>query len=99
MNDIMKIIKCLEKSGLFIKDIHETIKNEAREQKWYLSMLLGTLGASLLGDLLAGKTKLEQPKERWQRVEDEVQSELARTFNTASSFNKFWNTKVLSKWT
>ena len=56
MNNIMKIIKSLEESGLFIKSVSKTIKNEAKEQKGgYLSMLLDTLGASLLGTLLAGK--------------------------------------------
>ena len=56
MNDIMKIIKTLEGSGLLIKDVKETIKNEAKGQKrGFLSMLLGTLDASLLGNLLTGK--------------------------------------------
>ena len=56
MNDIIKIVKSLEESGLFIKDVSETIKNEEKEQKGrFLRMLLGTLGASLLGDLLTGK--------------------------------------------
>ena len=54
MNDIMK--KSLEESALLIKGVSETIKNEAKEQKSeFLSMLLGILGASLLGNLLAGK--------------------------------------------
>ena len=48
MNDIMKIIKFLEESVLLIKDVTQTIKNEAKEQKvTFLSMLLGGLGASL----------------------------------------------------
>ena len=56
MNDIMKIVKSLEESTLLIKDVSETIQNEAKEQKdRFLSMLLGTLGASLLGNLLTGK--------------------------------------------
>ena len=56
MNDIMKVIKSLEESGLLIKGVHETIKNEAKEQKGgFLGMLLGTLGASLLGNLLTSK--------------------------------------------
>ena len=56
MNDIMKIVKSLEESGLAIKGVSETIKNEAKEQKGlFLCMLLGTLGASLLGNLLTGK--------------------------------------------
>ena len=56
MNDIMKIIKSLEESGLFIKGFSETNKNEAREQKGgFIGMLLDTLVASLLWNLLIGK--------------------------------------------
>ena len=52
MNDIIKIIKFPKESGLLMRDVSETIKNEAKEQKGgFLSMLLGTLGASLLGNL------------------------------------------------
>ena len=52
----MKIVKSLEESGLLIKGISETIKNEAKEQKGgFLSILLGTLAASILGNPLAGK--------------------------------------------
>ena len=52
----MKIVKPLEDSGLLIKVVHETIKNEPKEQKGrFLSMLLGTLGTSLSGNLLTGK--------------------------------------------
>ena len=59
MNDIMKIIKSLEESGLSTKDASKKIKNEAKEQKdEFLSMLLGTLSASLLGNLLAGSGKI-----------------------------------------
>ena len=56
MNDIIKIIKSLEESGLLIKGVSETVKNEAKEEKGgFVSMLLGTLSASLLGNLLSGK--------------------------------------------
>ena len=56
MNDIMKIVKSLQESRLLIRDVSETIKNEANKQKrGFLSMLLGTLGAGLLGNLLTGK--------------------------------------------
>ena len=56
MNDIMKTIKSLEEFGLLIKGVSETVKNEAEEQEGgFLSMLLGTLVASLLGNLFAGK--------------------------------------------
>ena len=56
MNDIMKIIQALEDSDILLKGVTKTIKNETKEQKGgFLSMLLGTLGASLLGNLLTGK--------------------------------------------
>ena len=56
MNDIMKIIKSLEESGLLIKGVSETIKYEANKQKGGFSgILLGTLDASLLGNLLTVK--------------------------------------------
>ena len=52
MNNIKKIVKSLEESGLLIKGVNKAIKNEAKEQKGgFLGMLLGTLGASLLGNL------------------------------------------------
>ena len=52
----MKIDKPLEESRLLIKSMSEIIKNEAKEQKGgFLGMLLGTLGASLLGNLFTGK--------------------------------------------
>ena len=52
----MKIVKSLEDSGLLLKDVTETIQNEVKKQKGgFLSMLLGTLGASLLGNLFTGK--------------------------------------------
>ena len=55
MKDIMKIIKALENSGILLKGVSKTIKNETKEQRGgFLSMLLGTLGASLLGNLLTG---------------------------------------------
>ena len=56
MNDILKIVKSLEDSRILLKGVSETIKNEPKEHKGgYLSMLLGTLGANLLGNMLAGK--------------------------------------------
>ena len=56
MKDIIEIIKSLKDSGLLLKGVSEIIQNEAKEQKeGFLSMLLGTLGASLLGNILAGK--------------------------------------------
>ena len=59
MNDIMKIFKSLEESGLLIKGVSKTIKNEAKAQKGgFLRILLGTLGASLLENLLTGKAAI-----------------------------------------
>ena len=56
MEDIMKIDMSLEDCGLLTKGVNETIKNEAKEQKRrFLSMLLGTLGANLLGNILTTK--------------------------------------------
>ena len=52
----MKIVKSLEKASLLIKLVSETIKNETKEQKGaFLSILLGTSAASLLGSLIVGK--------------------------------------------
>ena len=54
MDDILKIVKSLKNSGVLLKGVTETIQNEAKEQRrGFLSMLLGTLGASLLGDVLS----------------------------------------------
>ena len=56
IEDLIKIVKSLEDSGLLLKGVTESIQNEIKEQKGgFLSMLLGTLGASLLGNLLTGK--------------------------------------------
>ena len=52
----MKIVLALEDSNILLKVVTKTIKNETKEQKGgFLSMLLGTLGARLLEDLLSGK--------------------------------------------
>ena len=59
MNNIMKIVQSLEESGLLIKRVCRIIKNKAKQQKGeFLGMLLGTLGASLLGDILTGKVTI-----------------------------------------
>ena len=56
MDDLIKIAKSLEDSGLLLKGIMESVQIEIKEQKGgFLSMLLGTLGVSLLGNLLTGK--------------------------------------------
>ena len=59
MNDITKMIKSLKESGLLVQDVSETIKSEAKKTKKQkgvsLSILLGILGANVLGNLLTGK--------------------------------------------
>ena len=56
MNDLIKIVQALEDSNILLKGVTKTINNETKERKGgFLSMLLGTLGASLLGNLLTGK--------------------------------------------
>ena len=56
MNDIIKIIQALADSNILLKGVTKAIINETKEQKGgFLSMLLGTLGGSLLGNLLTGK--------------------------------------------
>ena len=57
MNNIMKIVKSIEESGQLKKSFSETIKNEAKKQKGeFVCMLLGTLDAILLGNLLTDKS-------------------------------------------
>ena len=56
MEDLIRIVKSLEDSGLLLNGVTESVKNEIKEQKsGFLSMLSGTLGASLLGNIVAGK--------------------------------------------
>ena len=56
MNDIIKIVQALKDSNILLKGVTKTTENETKEQKGgFLNMLLGTLGASLLGNMLAGK--------------------------------------------
>ena len=64
MEDILKIVKSLEDSGILLKRVSETITDEEKEQKGrFLSMLLGTLGASLLGNTLAGEVVIRAGEE------------------------------------
>ena len=63
MEDIIKIVKSLEYSGLLLKGVTETIQNEVKEQKGgFISMLLGTLGASLLGKYFSWKSNKQSRK-------------------------------------
>ena len=73
----MKKVKSLEESGLLIKVVSKTIKNEAKEQ--FLGMLLDTSRASLLGNLLTGKGAVRSGKRAIARSQGQ----------STSSFNKF----------
>ena len=64
MNDIMKTVQVLEDSSILLKGITKSIKNETKEQKGgFLSMFFGTLGASLLGNILSGKRAIGKVEE------------------------------------
>ena len=64
IDDLIVIVKSLEDSGLLLIGVTESVQNEVQEQKGiFLSMLLGTLGASLLGNLLTGKRINKKGKE------------------------------------
>ena len=63
MEDVLKIVKSLEDSGILSEEVSETIKNEAKEQKvGFISMLLGTLATSLLGNILSEKVFMRTGK-------------------------------------
>ena len=88
MNDIMKIVQALEDSNILLKGVTKTIENESKEQKGgFLSMSLGTLGASLLGNLLTGKGIVRAGLEIIK--EEELQEQVLENnwiFDKASSF-------------
>ena len=64
----MKIVKSYEESGLLIKGVSETTENQAKQQEeGFLSMLLGTVGATLLGNLLISKRNNKRAGKRTAR--------------------------------
>ena len=99
MKDIIEIVKSFEDSGLLLEGVSETIQNEAKEQKeGFLSMLLGTLSANLLGNILAGKGAIVTSHERGMNRAGEGfvragygnkkgQKTIKWIFNAASFFN------------
>ena len=92
----MRIVRYLKEFGLSIKELGETIQNEAKEQEGgFLSISLGTLGASLLGNLLTGKAVKQSLKWTKSNENRRVKLEQVRILNVVSSFNYFWNPKVL----
>ena len=93
MNDIIKIIKALENSGILLKGVSKAIKNETKEQKGgFLSMLLGILGASLLGNLLSGGKGIMRAGDGIVRAGERSGSKKKPKFTvTFSSINKYRN--------
>ena len=87
-----RLLDLAKQSTLIIsnEEMNDIMKiDKSKEQKGgFVRMLWGTSGASLLGNLLTGKGTIKA---------GEGQLEQARIFNVVSSFNKVWNTKVLSK--
>ena len=91
MKDIMKIIEALENSGILLKGVSKTIENETKEQRGgFLSMLLGTLGASLLGNLLSGGKGIMRAGDGIVRAGSGVKKNPKFTV-TFSSANKYRN--------
>ena len=88
-NDIIKIIEALENSGILLKGVTKTTEKETKEQRGgFLSMLLGTLGASLLGNLLSGKG-LARAGEGIVRAGEGVKKTPKIQFDAISSINKY----------
>ena len=86
MNDIMKIVQALEYSNIPLKGVTKTIKDETKEHKGdFLSMLLGTLGASLLGNLLSRKGTVRAGAGI---VRADYGSSIKKSSNSTTSFNK-----------
>ena len=112
MDDIMKIVQALEDSNILLKGVSKTIKNEIKKQKGgTLGMLLGTLGPSLLGNLLtcrgfsregqgttrAGRGFLRVGKgaARVGEVFFRAGQGIKKSSNSTTSFNKLWNKRLL----
>ena len=89
MNDIMKIIEALENSGILLKGVSKTTENETKEQRCgFLSMLLGTLGARLLGNLLTDGNGIMRAGDGIVRAGSGSKKKSKFTV-TFSSFNKY----------
>ena len=94
IEDIIKIVKSLEDSGLLLKGVTETVQNEAKEQKrGFLSMLLGTLGVRSLGNILTGP-RINRAgegivRDGYGNSKKKVKKTTKWIFDAASSFNQF----------
>ena len=97
MNDIMKIVQGLEDSNILLKEVTETIKNKTKKEEGeFLGTIVGTLGSVLLGSLLSVKGNLRAGSRNKKGI---IRAGYGKQwdFYAASSFDKIWNTKVLSK--
>ena len=95
MYDIINIIEALENSGVLLKGVSKAIKNETKEQKGeFLSMLLGTLGANLLDNLLTGGKGIMRAGDGIVRAGSGSKKKTKSTV-TFSSINKYRNTWLL----
>ena len=87
MNDIIKFVQALEDSNILLKEVTKTVQNEVKKQKGgFFSMLLGTLGASFLGNLLTGKRIYRAGK--GEGIVRAGYGNNKMDFNTTSFFNK-----------
>ena len=100
-----KYLSLLKDSGLLIKVLSETIKNEAKEQKeGFLGMLLCNLDASLLGNLSTGKVQLEHVKEKLEQVKifnafphPLINFEIQKYYKNEPKFNGLYSRNNFSK--
>ena len=93
LNHIMKIIEALENSGILLKGVNKMIENETKEERGgFLSTLRGTLGASLLGNLLTGGKGMMRAGDGIIRAGGRSRSKKTPEFAvTFSSINKYRN--------
>ena len=93
MNDVIKIIEALENSGILLKGVSKTIENETKEKRGgFLSMLLGILGASLLGNLLTGGKSIMRAGDGIVRAREG--SESKKTLNSLLPFHPLTNIEI-----
>ena len=96
MNNIMKIIEALENSGILLKGVKKAIENETKKQReGFLSMLLGTLGASFLGNLLPGKGMMRAGRGITRAGEVSGSKKTTKFTVTISSINRYRNKLIL----
>ena len=92
MQNIIKIVKELENSNILLKGVSKTIENEIKEQRGgFLSMVLGTLGASLSGNLFTGKGIIRTGEGKGIVRAGEGSKKKTKFAITFSSINKYRN--------